>query len=46
VFSEITEAQIDAAGEAVRAAGLEPEVTHDEDLEATIIGGRRHRGDH
>jgi release factor glutamine methyltransferase len=41
VLSEITEAQIDAATEAVRAAGLQPEVTHDEDLEATIIGGRR-----
>ena len=41
VLCEITEAQIDAATEAVRAAGLEPEVTHDVDLEATIIGGRR-----
>jgi release factor glutamine methyltransferase len=41
VLSEITEAQIDAATAAVRTAGLEPEVTSDEDLEATIIGGRR-----
>ena len=41
VLSEITEAQIDAATAAVRTAGLEPEVTFDEDLEATIIGGRR-----
>jgi release factor glutamine methyltransferase len=41
VLSEITEAQIDAATAVVRTAGLEPEVTSDEDLEATIIGGRR-----
>jgi release factor glutamine methyltransferase len=41
VLSEITEAQIDAATDAVRLAGLEPEITADDDLEATIIGGRR-----
>jgi release factor glutamine methyltransferase len=41
VLSEITEAQIDAATDAVRIAGLEPEITADDDLEATIIGGRR-----
>jgi release factor glutamine methyltransferase len=41
VLSEITEAQLDAATEAVRTAGLEPEITSDDELEATIIGGRR-----
>ena len=41
VLSEITEAQLDAATEAIRAAGLKPEVAYDEDLEATVIEGRR-----
>jgi release factor glutamine methyltransferase len=41
LLSEITEAQIDAATEAVRAAGLAPEVTYDDDLEATVIEGHR-----
>jgi release factor glutamine methyltransferase len=41
VLSEITEAQIGAATDAARAAGLEPEVTYDDDLEATVIAGRR-----
>jgi release factor glutamine methyltransferase len=41
VLSEITEAQVDAAAEAVRTAGLEPEVIYDDDLEATVIEGRR-----
>ena len=41
VLSEITEAQIDAAVSAVRAAGLLAEVAHDEDLEATVVTGRR-----
>jgi len=41
VFSEITEAQEQPATEAVRAAGLEPDVSHDDDLEATVIAGRR-----
>jgi release factor glutamine methyltransferase len=40
VLSEITEAQVDAALAAARAAGLEPEVTYDEDLEAAVIAGR------
>jgi release factor glutamine methyltransferase len=41
LFSEITEAQVDAATAALRAAGLLPEVTHDDDLEATVVTGRR-----
>jgi release factor glutamine methyltransferase len=41
VLSEITEAQIDAAVSAVRAAGLLAEVARDEDLEATVVTGRR-----
>jgi release factor glutamine methyltransferase len=41
VLSEITEAQTDAAVSAVQAAGLRAEVTHDEDLEATVVTGRR-----
>ena len=41
VFSEITEAQADAATAAVRAAGLEPAVSYDDDLEATVVAGRR-----
>jgi release factor glutamine methyltransferase len=39
LLSEITEAQIDAATAAVRAAGLHPEVAYDEDLEATVVIG-------
>jgi release factor glutamine methyltransferase len=41
VLSEITEAQIDAATAAVQAAGLLPELAYDEDLEATVVAGRR-----
>jgi release factor glutamine methyltransferase len=41
VLSEITEAQTGAAVSAVQAAGLLAEVTHDEDLEATVVTGRR-----
>jgi release factor glutamine methyltransferase len=41
LLSEITEAQIGPATAAVRAAGLTPEVTHDDDLEATIVAGVR-----
>jgi release factor glutamine methyltransferase len=41
MFSEITEAQIDAATTAVRAAGLEPRVTSDDELEATVIAGMK-----
>ena len=40
LLSEITEAQIGPATAAVRAAGLTPEVTHDDDLEATHCRGR------
>lgn len=43
MFSEITEAQIDAARDAVRNAGLDPEITEDEELEATVIAARRRR---
>jgi release factor glutamine methyltransferase len=41
VLSEITEAQIDAAVSVVQAAGLLARVAHDEDLEATVVTGRR-----
>jgi release factor glutamine methyltransferase len=41
VLAEITEAQAGAATAAVRAAGLRAEVTHDQDLEATVIEGHR-----
>lgn len=41
VLSEITEAQGDAAAGVVTGAGLTPEVVHDDDLEATVITGRR-----
>lgn len=37
LLSEITEAQIDPAVAAARAAGLRPEVVSDDDLEATVI---------
>lgn len=39
VFSEVTEAQLEAAVAVVRAAGLEPDVSYDDDLEATVISG-------
>jgi release factor glutamine methyltransferase len=41
LLSEITEAQIGPATSALRAAGLAAEVTHDDDLEATIVAGVR-----
>lgn len=41
LVSEITEAQIGPASSAVRAAGLTAEITHDDDLEATIVAGVR-----
>ena len=41
LVSEITEAQIGPATAAVRAAGLTPEIRHDDDLEATIVAGVR-----
>jgi hypothetical protein len=41
LLSEITEAQLDAAATAVRAAGLHAEVAHDEELEATVMTARR-----
>jgi release factor glutamine methyltransferase len=37
LLSEITEAQIDGATEAVRLAGLRPEIASDDDLEATVV---------
>ena len=39
LLSEITEAQIPAAVDAVRAAGLDPAVHSDEDLDATVVTG-------
>jgi release factor glutamine methyltransferase len=44
MFSEITEAQVDAATTAAGEAGLTSEVTHDEDREATVITARRGSG--
>lgn len=41
VLSEVTESQADAAGAALREAGLRAEVASDEDLEATVVIGRR-----
>ena len=41
LLSEITEAQAEAAVEAVRRAGLRPELARDEDLEATVVAGVR-----
>jgi release factor glutamine methyltransferase len=41
MLSEITEAQIDVARAAVQAAGLLAELAFDEDLEATVVTGRR-----
>ncbi|BFU46410.1 putative protein N(5)-glutamine methyltransferase [Krasilnikovia sp. MM14-A1004] len=39
LFSEITDAQAEAASAALGAAGLRPTVHHDADLEATVIQG-------
>jgi release factor glutamine methyltransferase len=41
MFSEITEAQAEAACEAVRAAGLDADLCHDDDLEARVILGQK-----
>ena len=41
MLSEITEAQIEPATAAVTGAGLEPEVSYDDDLEAIVMVGRR-----
>ncbi|GIF26454.1 N5-glutamine S-adenosyl-L-methionine-dependent methyltransferase [Paractinoplanes tereljensis] len=41
MLSEITEAQAEAAGTALRAAGLEADLRSDEDLEASVIRGRK-----
>jgi release factor glutamine methyltransferase len=41
MLSEITEAQIDAATAAVEGAGLRAEIAYDDDLEATVVLGRR-----
>jgi release factor glutamine methyltransferase len=41
MLSEIIEAQAEAAGAALRAAGLEPDLRFDEDLEASVILGRK-----
>ncbi|MFI5938570.1 putative protein N(5)-glutamine methyltransferase [Actinoplanes sp. NPDC051494] len=41
LLSEITEAQIDVAMGLVRAAGLYPEVHHEDDLEATVVTAHR-----
>jgi release factor glutamine methyltransferase len=41
VLSEITGAQVDAATAAVRAAGLRDGLAYDDDLEATVVMGRR-----
>lgn len=43
VLSEITEAQADAAIAVVRAAGLRDGLAYDDDLEATVVMGRRSR---
>ena len=37
LLSEITEAQIEPATAAVRAAGMRPEIVTDDDLEATVV---------
>ena len=44
MLSEITEAQAEAAVEAVRAAGLDAEVCYDDGLEARVIRGRKSVG--
>ena len=41
LFSEIGVGQIDAAKAALSAAGLAPEVVADDDLDATVVLGRR-----
>jgi release factor glutamine methyltransferase len=41
LLSEAVEAQAETAAGALRAAGLDPDVVHDEDLEATVLVGRR-----
>ena len=43
LLSEITEAQVAAAAEAVQAAGLDGDVISDDDLEARVIRGRLSR---
>jgi len=43
LLSEITRAQIPVAVDAVRAAGLDPAVHSDEDLDATVVTGTRPR---
>ncbi|MEV4707079.1 putative protein N(5)-glutamine methyltransferase [Actinoplanes sp. NPDC049316] len=44
LLSEVTEAQIPAAVDAVRAAGLRPAVHSDDDLDATVVTGASPRG--
>jgi release factor glutamine methyltransferase len=44
LLSEITEAQAEAAAEAIRAAGLDAELRYDEDLEARAILGQKSVG--
>jgi release factor glutamine methyltransferase len=41
LLSEVTDAQVTAAEEALRAAGLHPGTRHDDDLEATAVLGVR-----
>jgi release factor glutamine methyltransferase len=41
LLSEITEAQLDPATAAIKAAGLRPTATHDDDLEARAVRGQR-----
>jgi release factor glutamine methyltransferase len=43
LLSEITEAQLGAATEAVHRAGLDADSIYDDDLEARVIRGRRNR---
>lgn len=43
LLSEITEAQLPAATEAVKQAGLDADSIYDDDLEARVIQGRRSR---
>jgi release factor glutamine methyltransferase len=44
LLSEITDAQVAAAEEALRAVGLDPAVHHDDDLEATAVLGLHRPG--
>jgi release factor glutamine methyltransferase len=44
LLSEVTDAQSGAAGEALRAAGLEPDLLFDEDLDARVVRGRKNVG--